>query len=130
MYFKRKFDEFLDFSRDYYLKIVRKLVSSLPLTVLLTLLTILLIIIGFVRTSTSFLPEEDQGIIFANVQLDDTAGINATDEILQKIWGFEFDGESRTVDVHIRTLRTKLGDVGNLIETVRGMGYKIGGGEV
>ncbi len=83
--FFRKFDEFLDFSRDYYLKIVKKLVSSLPLTVLLTLLTILLIIIGFVRTPTSFLPEEDQGIIFANVQLDDTAGINATDEILQKM---------------------------------------------
>ncbi|MDD5946163.1 MAG: response regulator transcription factor [Clostridia bacterium] len=49
------------------------------------------------------------------------------DQILQRIWGFEFDGENRTVDVHIRTLRTKLGDCGNLIETVRGIGYKIGG---
>ena len=49
------------------------------------------------------------------------------DEILSKVWGYEFDGESRTVDVHIRTLRAKLGDSGRLIETVRGLGYKIGG---
>lgn len=49
------------------------------------------------------------------------------DKILQKIWGFEFDGENRTVDVHIRTLRSKLGSCGDLIETVRGIGYKIGG---
>lgn len=49
------------------------------------------------------------------------------DQILQSVWGYEFDGESRTVDVHIRTLRQKLGDAGSLIETVRGFGYKIGG---
>ncbi len=47
------------------------------------------------------------------------------DQILQKIWGFEFDGENRTVDVHIRTLRTKLGVAGEYIETVRGIGYKV-----
>lgn len=49
------------------------------------------------------------------------------DQILQRIWGYEFDGENRTVDVHIRTLRSKLGNCGDLIETVRGIGYKIGG---
>ena len=49
------------------------------------------------------------------------------DEILSHIWGYEFDGESRTVDVHIRTLRSKLGDAGKYIETVRGIGYKMGG---
>ena len=48
------------------------------------------------------------------------------DQILTKIWGYEFDGESRTVDVHIRTLRQKLGEGGDVIETVRGVGYKIG----
>lgn len=48
------------------------------------------------------------------------------DQILQSIWGYDFDGESRTVDVHIRTLRQKLGDAGSLIETVRGFGYKLG----
>ncbi len=48
------------------------------------------------------------------------------DQILQSIWGYDFDGESRTVDVHVRTLRQKLGDAGCLIETVRGFGYKLG----
>lgn len=57
---------------------------------------------------------ENQGIVFTR------------DQILTKIWGYTFDGESRTVDVHIRSLRQKLGDAGNLIETVRGMGYKLG----
>ncbi len=47
-------------------------------------------------------------------------------QLLNQIWGYEFDGESRTVDVHIRTLRQKLGEAGDLIETVRGIGYKIG----
>ena len=49
------------------------------------------------------------------------------DRILQGIWGYELDGENRTVDVHIRTLRSKLGKAGDLIETVRGIGYRIGG---
>ena len=48
------------------------------------------------------------------------------EKLLNKIWGYEFDGENRTVDVHIRTLRTKLGECGDMIETVRGFGYKIG----
>lgn len=47
-------------------------------------------------------------------------------QLLNQIWGYEFDGESRTVDVHIRTLRQKLGNAGDLVETVRGVGYKIG----
>ena len=57
---------------------------------------------------------ENQGIVFTR------------DQLLTKIWGYAFDGESRTVDVHIRSLRQKLGDCGSLIETVRGIGYKIG----
>ena len=48
------------------------------------------------------------------------------DQILRSIWGYEFDGENRTVDVHIRTLRSKLLECGDMIETVRGIGYKIG----
>lgn len=48
------------------------------------------------------------------------------DRLLEDIWGYDFDGETRTVDVHIRTLRQKLGDEGNRIETVRGVGYRIG----
>ena len=48
------------------------------------------------------------------------------DRILSQIWGYDFDGENRTVDVHVRSLRTKLGDCGSIIETVRGVGYKVG----
>ena len=47
------------------------------------------------------------------------------DQLLNTIWGYEFDGASRTVDVHIRTLRQKLGEAGACIETVRGIGYKV-----
>ena len=49
------------------------------------------------------------------------------DQLLNRVWGYAFDGENRTVDVHIRTLRQKLGPCGDYIETVRGVGYKIGG---
>ena len=47
------------------------------------------------------------------------------DQILTKIWDYNYSGETRTVDVHIRTLRQKLGDAGALIETVRGVGYRL-----
>lgn len=56
---------------------------------------------------------EHRGVVYTRSQLQD------------EIWGYAFDGESRTVDVHIRTLRQKLGECGNCIETVRGIGYKI-----
>ncbi len=49
------------------------------------------------------------------------------DQILREVWGYEFDGENRTVDVHISSLRSKLGAAGDLVETVRGIGYRIGG---
>ena len=48
------------------------------------------------------------------------------DRLLEEIWGYDYAGETRTVDVHIRTLRQKLGKAGDLIETVRGVGYRIG----
>ncbi len=48
------------------------------------------------------------------------------DKIMNSVWGFDYQGESRTVDVHIRTLRQKLKDSGNHIKTVRNVGYKIG----
>lgn len=49
------------------------------------------------------------------------------EELLNKIWGYDFSGENRTVDVHIRTLRKKLGKSGDIIETVKGVGYKVRG---
>ena len=57
---------------------------------------------------------ENRGRVLTRTQLQD------------RVWGYEFDGESRTVDVHIRTLRQKLGACGEIIETVRGVGYRIG----
>lgn len=47
------------------------------------------------------------------------------DQLLEDIWGYDFDGETRTVDVHVRTLRQKLGNYGECIETVRGVGYRM-----
>ena len=46
------------------------------------------------------------------------------DRLLNEIWGMDYDGETRTVDVHIRTLRTKLKEAGSCIETIRGVGYR------
>lgn len=51
------------------------------------------------------------------------------DRILETIWGYKYEGENRTVDVHIRNLRQKLGALGGMVETVRGIGYRIGGEE-
>lgn len=54
------------------------------------------------------------------------SGIVLTRErIMDKVWGTDFEGESRTVDMHIKTLRQKLGTSGALIKTVRNVGYKI-----
>ncbi len=57
---------------------------------------------------------ENAGIVFSRVKL------------LDEVWGYDFEGESRTVDVHIRTLRKKLGQSSDIIETIRGVGYRIG----
>ena len=50
------------------------------------------------------------------------------DQILEKVWGYSFDGETRTVDVHMRTLRSKLREAGDCLETVRGVGYRMRNG--
>ena len=47
------------------------------------------------------------------------------EELLQRVWGWDFDGGSRTVDVHVQTIRQKLGDAAKMIETVRGVGYRL-----
>ena len=51
------------------------------------------------------------------------------EKIIETVWGYDFEGESRTVDMHIKTLRQKLGTSGRLIKTVRNVGYKLGNGE-
>ena len=57
--------------------------------------------------------------------LENRGVVLSRDQIITKIWDYNYSGETRTVDVHIRTLRQKLGDAGALIETVRGVGYRL-----
>lgn len=57
--------------------------------------------------------------------IENPGRVFSRDMLLEKIWGTEFYGETRTVDVHIGTLRTKLGECGEYIETVRGVGYRM-----
>lgn len=60
-----------------------------------------------------------------HLMLEHPMQVFTRDRLLSSIWGYEFDGESRTVDVHIRSLRLKLGAAGGQIETVRGVGYRL-----
>ena len=57
--------------------------------------------------------------------LENRGKVLTRDMLLDTVWGYEFDGETRTVDVHVRNLRKKLGPCGDIIGTVRGVGYKI-----
>ncbi len=59
--------------------------------------------------------------------VEDRGSVLTRGTLMDKVWGFDCDRENRTLDVHIRTLRVKLGEAGSCIETVRGVGYKIGG---
>lgn len=51
--------------------------------------------------------------------------VMSRNQILEHIWGYDFDGETRTVDVHVRSLRQKLGTAGEVLQTVRGIGYRM-----
>lgn len=59
--------------------------------------------------------------------LEHSGIVLSRDQILSRVWEYDFDGETRTVDVHVRSLRQKLGEAGSCIQTVRGVGYRIGG---
>ena len=59
--------------------------------------------------------------------LQEQGRVLTRDTLMDRVWGLEAERENRTLDVHIRTLRQKLGEAGGLIETVRGVGYKLGG---
>jgi DNA-binding response OmpR family regulator len=50
--------------------------------------------------------------------------VHSREELLRKVWGYDYVGETRTVDVHVRRLRAKLGEQNRLIETVTGVGYR------
>ena len=57
--------------------------------------------------------------------LHNTGIVVSREIILDRVWGIDFEGESRTLDMHIRTLRQKLGEAGTMIRTVRNVGYMI-----
>ena len=57
------------------------------------------------------------------VLMTNAGGVSTREEILDKVWGTDFEGESRTLDMHIKTLRHKLGESGSMIKTVRNVGY-------
>ena len=82
--FFKWFNELIDFFKEKYLNVVGFFSQYVKLTALVTLAVIAIIAVGFKYTATSFLPEEDQGIIFANFQLDDTANINQTNQVLSE----------------------------------------------
>lgn len=83
--FFQKFDKLLDFTRRHYLRLVAYFATRLKLTVLVVLGVIAAIVLAFRWTPTSFLPQEDQGIIFADLQLPDIAGINYTSEVINEM---------------------------------------------
>ncbi len=67
---------------------------------------------------------KEYDLLYCLIQNQDLA--MTREKLVELVWGFEFEGESRTVDMHIKTLRQKLGDSGKYIKTIRGVGYKVG----
>lgn len=61
--------------------------------------------------------------------LENSGIVLTRDKLLDRVWGYSSDVETRTLDVHIRSLRQKLGPCGELVETVRGVGYRMGAGQ-
>ena len=72
------------------------------------------------EVSLTFKEFEMLVLLFRNREL-----VLTREQFLNQVWGYSFDGENRTVDVHIRTLRQKLGKAGAYIRTIRGIGYKL-----
>ena len=83
--FFKMFDAMIEYLKNKYLLAVNLFCKDLKLTIIITIVVIASIVGGFMFTASSFLPEEDQGIVFADVQLDDEMGINQTTAVLQKM---------------------------------------------
>lgn len=80
---------------------------------------------------TVFAGEDEVALTFREFELLHYLMLNegnalSRDRLLEQVWGFDYNGESRTVDMHIKSLRQKLGAAGSVITTVRNVGYKIG----
>jgi len=79
-----------------------------------------------------FVENQEINLTYKEFELLDYMMINegivlSRDKLLDQVWGFDYGGESRTVDMHVKSLRQKLGESGDMIKTVRNVGYKIGG---
>ncbi|MCD7737193.1 MAG: response regulator transcription factor, partial [Lachnospiraceae bacterium] len=95
----------------------------------------------FIRLDPIYMDDEKRAVFVDDEPVDLTykeyellkllllnAGIVASrDMILDRVWGTDFEGESRTLDMHIKTLRQKLGKAGSMIRTVRNVGYMLNG---
>lgn len=90
--------------------------------------------LGILRINTDtrevFVNDEAAVLTFKEYELliyliDNSYRVVTRDELLNKIWGYEYTGETRTIDIHIRTLRQKIGTAGEYIKTIRGIGYRI-----
>ncbi len=57
--------------------------------------------------------------------MENSGHVLTREQLMSQVWGFEYSGETRTVDIHVNTLRKKIGDDGTLIQTIRGVGYKL-----
>ena len=77
----------------------------------------------YLRDRLIDLTVKEYGIL--KLLLENKGRVISREHILEKIWGYDYFGETRTVDVHIRYLRKKLGEDENFIDTIRGLGYKI-----
>lgn len=77
-----------------------------------------------VETKEIALSFKEYGLL--KIMLENQGLVLTRDQLLNKVWGYDYDGENRTVDVHIRALRQKLGEKSDIIQTIRNVGYKIG----
>ena len=72
-----------------------------------------------------YVKDQPCSLTFKEYELHNAGIVGTREIILERVWGIDFEGESRTLDMHIRTLRQKLGDAGTMIRTVRNVGYMI-----
>lgn len=80
-----------------------------------------------VRISGELIPLTMKEYDLLKILMENAGRAFTREQLLDRVWDYSYDGGTRTVDVHIQTLRAKLGEHGHMIETVRGVGYRFGG---
>lgn len=78
-----------------------------------------------VMVGTDVLDLTPKEFLLLKALIDANGRVLSRDQLLDSVWGYDYYGESRTVDVHVRRLRKKLGDLADFVETVKGFGYRI-----